>query len=300
MSRFYLPPHEQSSPFNLVHLDYDVDIHAAIEDDIQPFLSIGAERLEWAIADSMVKAAVAAQKYGRRYLKRRIDRPTPFTLRSLTIRPRYINPKRHKLAVQVGYKEDERQRKQHYLSPLVRGGPRHAKPSEGTRRLGMFMTPIWEGIAGAPGLRPDAYGNVKGGGIVKVLSALRRLSNLADGFDGNRSYRRRSQAKRRREDYFLSSTPSGSPRIYARVRHPDAKRRAKRRRSGRRAAGTSLKPLKRGIKPVFAVHRQAPRYRRILLLPERLHEAYIRAVRPNLINRLRKEMERLQREGQPS
>lgn len=89
--------------------------------------------------------------------------------------------------------------------------------------------------------RTDAYGNVPGSLITKILSDLEALGGGGQGFDGNRRAGRRSRGKLRNEQYFAIWPPGHNdlpPGIYQRF--------------GRAGKGY--------IRPVFIFTKAAPSY----------------------------------------
>lgn len=129
-----------------------------------------------------------------------------------------------------------------WLRVQITGGARGQKGAE--RRLQMAR-------AGAGGqtlyLVPtkyaptDAYGNVPGSRMTKILSDLEALGGAGQGFDGNRKAGRRSRGKLRNEQYFAIWPPGHSdlpPGIYQRF--------------GRSGKGY--------VRPVFVFAKSAPTY----------------------------------------
>lgn len=91
-------------------------------------------------------------------------------------------------------------------------------------------------------LRTDAYGNVPGSLMTKILSDLEALGGDGQGFDGNRKAGRRSRGKLKNEQYFAIWPPGHAdlpPGIYQRF--------------GRAGKGY--------VRPVFIFTKAAPSYR---------------------------------------
>jgi len=121
------------------------------------------------------------------------DRPTPYTLRSLQVRP----ATKQLLNADVGFKEAPRSSK-HYLLPQVEGGGRPHKPFEKWLiRKGVMASS--EYAVPASGLRLNAYGNVSPGIITQILS---QLSAGPDAMQWETS-KSRKRAGPARSRYFI-------------------------------------------------------------------------------------------------
>lgn len=152
-------------------------------------------QLPFAAALGLTRVAQRTRAELREEMQSAFDRPTPFTLNSVAVRP----ATKAKLESSVFFKEwaPKGVPAGRYLKPQIRGGPRTDKGSERKLRAagvlpgGYFMMP-------AKGAQIDGYGNVKRGQVVKVLSAVRALSTA--GSSGNQNGQGRG--KRRSESYF--------------------------------------------------------------------------------------------------
>ncbi len=147
-----------------------------------------------------------------------------------------------------------------WLRMQIVGGPRGQKGSE--RRLQFARGGGGQAVYLVPTryAPTDAYGNVPGLRMVKILSDLQSLGGDGQGFDGNRRADGRSRGRRRRESYFAiwpgtpgRRLPSGKlmpnnlpPAIYQRF-------------------GTGTGEY---IRPIFIFARSAPVYRPRLDLVE--------------------------------
>lgn len=91
---------------------------------------------------------------------------------------------------------------QGYLKAQIFGGPRRQKASEvrlQRLRIGgqqVFLVPT-------KFAELDAFGNMRRGQVLKILSALEALGGPGQGFDGNRKPGRRGRGRRAGEDYFV-------------------------------------------------------------------------------------------------
>lgn len=155
-----------------------------------------------------------------REMPRYLDRPTPWTLRSV----RYTKARKDRLQAEIWFDPWGNKRAvtaEKFLGPQIFGGTRSAKGFERKLRQagilpeGMFVVPG----AGAP---LDRYGNVPGSFLVKILSQLGAAEGVA-GFLANQtptSKRRRIARNRRRVDYFVGGQGRAAhlpPGIYSRT-----------------------------------------------------------------------------------
>jgi hypothetical protein len=194
-------------------------------------------------AKAMTFAAYDARKQIQRETSNPnfIDNPTTWTRNSTFVKP--ASPAN--LIVSLGFKDEavKGTPAAKYLQPMVAGEARPQKSFEkqlyrsGLLRPGEYTVPT-----GVYPLKLNRYGNIPGPTYVQVLSRLRALGE--QGYTGNVSGSRRSQAKRSNRDFFIG-TPGGLPRgIYARV--------------GRKSKTTGIPT---GFHTVFYITKQ-PRYQR--------------------------------------
>lgn len=154
------------------------------------------KQLPFASALALTRLAGRAREDLKSEMSSAFDRPTPFTMNSLALKP----ATKSNLEAKVGFKDwaPKGVPAGRYLRAQIEGGPRTDKSSERKLRAagvlpgGYFMMP-------ARGARKNGYGNVSPGHVVKVLSAVGALSTA--GSAGNRSGRGRG--KRRNENYFV-------------------------------------------------------------------------------------------------
>jgi hypothetical protein len=205
------------------------------------------KQLPWAIAKAMTESAKQSQAYLKEVTPRYIKNPVPFTMNSTFVR--YASPR--KLEAWVGFKDfaTKGTPAAKYLQPMITGGGRGTKSTErqlqraGILRPGQYIVPT-----GVTPLKLNQYGNLSGSTYTQVLSRLKALGE--QGYTGNVSGARRSQAKRGNRDYF-AGTPGTLPLgIYARLgKKPKG--------NGKGRPITSNLP--RGFHTVFYVTQQ-PRY----------------------------------------
>ncbi|MBR0649505.1 hypothetical protein GXW78_07530 [Roseomonas terrae] len=143
-------------------------------------------------------------------MRRVFDRPTPYALNSLA----WVEDLPGPAAAVVWrgstdpwsragqFKGAHEGAYQGYLRAQIGGGPRRQKAGE--RRLQMRM-PGGQTVYLVPTqfAQVDAYGNVTGPRMNKILSDLQALGGAGQGFDGNRRPGKRSRGRRRAEYYFV-------------------------------------------------------------------------------------------------
>ena len=163
-----------------------------------------------ATATALTRTAINARRAIVDEMQSVFDRPTPWTLNSLKVRP----ATRDNLVAEVGFKEFGGTPPSKYLSPQILSGERELKRMEvllnnvGILPTGMFIAP-------GQGADLDQYGNISTGQIVKILSY---FSALRDSLQ-NMNKRRKSFGARRDDQYFVGGTGAAlhlKPGIYRR------------------------------------------------------------------------------------
>lgn len=172
----------------------------SFESDLAPFR---ASLSDWArnrfpsiarnaINDTVVDAREAEQAKIRGVF----DRPRPVTVRA----PLYRRATKEDLTAAI-YINDEGARQERWLLPQVRGGGRRHKPFEQRLIRAGLMEPF-EFAVPAIGQKRDAYGNLSGPLLERILSQLGAAAGV--GYLANATARsRRRNARRVRERYFV-------------------------------------------------------------------------------------------------
>lgn len=172
-----------------------------IREEIAKLKSPRKRLLQDAAVLAINRTAYQAQKAEQDEIRARFDRPTPFTVNSLTVIP----AKPNSLSAEVVFKDYLRNPgDRHYLEPSVYGGGRPQKPFE--RRLSKRLLPAgWFTVPG-PGAKLDAFGNMSRGQLVQILAVLGALptANAGQGFQGAQTARSKKRNKRI-GDYFAST-----------------------------------------------------------------------------------------------
>lgn len=143
-----------------------------------------------------------ARKDEIKKIKGVFDRPSPLTLRA----PLYRQATRDHLVAEVYIRDDGAKGTPpaKYLQPQVEGGPRVAKRFEmALRRIGVMRAD--EYALPAIGYQRNAYGNLPGSLMVRILSQLKAFDEV--GFKMNETARSRKRKGKAAARYFV---PSGS------------------------------------------------------------------------------------------
>ena len=154
------------------------------------------EQLPFAVSLAINKAAAKVRQKEELNLKFALDRPTPFTLRSVLL-TRPANKR-------GPFERDEAAKGTppvKYLRPLVRGGGRRKKRFERALEAAGILGRNEYTVPGK-GARLNQYGNMSAGQIVQVLSALKAFNE--SGFLANRSSRPGARKNARTKGYFVA------------------------------------------------------------------------------------------------
>jgi hypothetical protein len=237
-------------------------------------------RFEAAIATALTRTAVAMRDEMRReVLPQVFDRPTPYTLNSLYVRPATAQ----RLSATVEFKDELAVSQQgtpatNYLLPHVQGGARRTKRLEAALQAIGVLQQGWYAVPGQ-GARLDGYGNVSRGQITEILSQLR--IQLVGGFSRNMSFNAsKALAAQRRAGGRYFAVPVGDP-------------------AGRQPGVYQREFMGRNITPVFVFVRVAAYRRRFDFYGELQRRAQARL--PVEIERaVREHIARLASRGRPA
>ena len=152
-------------------------------------------RLNAAAASALTRTALDVKAAEVREMRRVFDRPTPYTLNSVYVKPATAN----RLVADVWLKDDRAGSgtpATYFLGPEVEGGTRRAKGFERSLQIVGLLPAGWF-AAPAAGARLDGYGNVSKGQIIQILSQLR--VTLVSGFTRNMSFDARKQIATQRK-----------------------------------------------------------------------------------------------------
>lgn len=170
------------------------------------------------IATGLSRTAVALKGEFQGRLPEVFDRPTPYTLNSLFVKPARADD----LVAAVWFKDDRAASQggipaTKYLLPQVRGGERSLKRME---RLLAMAGHLPDGYVTVPGqgARLDGYGNMERGQLIQILSQLRITA--VSGFTRNMAFDAGKQiaAQRRAGGRFFVVPVGGrtAPGVYQR------------------------------------------------------------------------------------
>lgn len=195
-----------------------IDIRVSIDENaVMRALNEDAKQAQFAMAVALSRTAVEVKEAEYQELKRSLDRPTPYTLRSLYVRP----ATRSRLEAKVWLKDDSAGSGTpavRYLLPQIEGGTRSLKSFEKALQAAGYMR---RGDKAVPGrfARLDQYGNVSFGQIIQILSQLR--ITLTSGHTRNISTDKKKAKRAMRRaggQYFALPNGRGAlrPGIYQR------------------------------------------------------------------------------------
>lgn len=151
-----------------------------------------AKNIRFATAVALTRTAGTIRLAEIAEMKSVFDRPTPWTLNSLAVKP----ATKTNLVALVRKKEFGANSAGHILGPHIDSGQRGMRRAE--QALGGFVVP-------GRGMKLDRYGNLAPATYVKILSQLK----LSSDSNANASNSSRSKAKRRNEAYFMLSDKKG-------------------------------------------------------------------------------------------
>lgn len=185
---------------------FSMSMRSNVSDALKEFRAFRVN-VPLATAKALTFTGQDVQAAEKREMPRVFDRPTPFTLNSLYLKPATWAD----LTVRVFFKD--LRFKAHYLVPQVEGGDRPLKRFEKMLQTRGLM-PV--GMFAVPGERADmdAYGNMSRGQLIKILSALNALPEL--GYLANRSAasaarRARSMKPKALVNYFIGRPKQNEP-----------------------------------------------------------------------------------------
>jgi hypothetical protein len=162
-----------------------------------------SRRANAAFASALTGVAVDVRDAVQQQLPVVFDRPTPYTLNSLFVKPARAD----RLEAEAFFKDELGTSKlgrpaTKYLLPEVEGGQRGVKAFERAMQLAGYL-PAGHYAVPAAGARRDAYGNVSPGQLIQILSQLR--VTLTAGHTRNMPFDARKQiaAQRRAGGRFF-------------------------------------------------------------------------------------------------
>jgi hypothetical protein len=180
---------------------FELKVKSNIADMARWLTAVERRQLPFATALALTRTAQDVLEISRQEMERVFDRPTPYTLNSIAMRP----ASKSRLSAEVFFREfaGKGVAGGKYLKAEVYGGARAGKRSElllrsaGLLRSDEFWVP-------AKGLPLDSYGNVPAGQMNRMLSQLRAQRDTAQNASGRR--------KRSETRFFVPREGSALPR----------------------------------------------------------------------------------------
>lgn len=170
------------------------------------FRDLGQRQIPFATALALTRTAQAVKRAEIAEMQRVFDRPTPYTLNALYVKP----ATKANLSAHVWLKDDTSKGTpaEKYLGAQIEGGGRRLKRFERALRAKGFLP---EGMVAVPSsaVQLDSYGNMKSSQIVQILSALRAFGE--QGYLANRTKvsAARKRKGKKQSQYFVSRPGGG-------------------------------------------------------------------------------------------
>jgi hypothetical protein len=193
----------------LMSVSFDVDIGS-----IRKEMPDWAERRIPSITRNALNDTVEDARFAEQEKIRGIfDRPTPLTQRA----PLFRRATKENLTAWVFIRDEATKgtAPSKYLQPQVAGGPRGAKRFEKALRAIGVLGPS-EFAVPAAGYPRDAYGNLPGSLLVRILSQLRAFTEVGHAANETGTSRRRNR-KRVQSRYFVPSSTGRQERGIGRL-----------------------------------------------------------------------------------
>lgn len=191
-----------------------IGLDAAVKQLTEQF---SPRRMNAALATALTRTAGEIRDEVKAEMTRVFDRPTPYTMNSLFVRPATAQ----RLYADAYFKDETAGSgtpATKYLLPQVEGGSRRQKRFEVALRMAGHLP---EGMVTVPaaGARLDAYGNVSRGQLIQILSQLR--ITLTAGSTRNLPFDARKQISAQRKAggrFFVikPGTRGAAPGVYQR------------------------------------------------------------------------------------
>lgn len=215
------------------------DVRGSLDEILSHLDGVAKRHVPYALARSLTKTAQFIAAKEREEIARAFDRPTPFTLNALYVRP----ATKESLWAEVKIKDAATKGNPaiKYLAPEIYGGTRGPKRFEYLLQRAGILPAGWYAIP-ASGAQLDGYGNVKASMVNAMLSQLQAARDSLT--NEPKHLKRKRNAKKRTGRYFAAipgrdRTKHLRPGIYERL-------------------GTAWGS---GIRPVFIFSARKPRYR---------------------------------------
>lgn len=172
-------------------------------DRLRKELQEDQKQIRFAMSVALNRTAKDVQAAMKPEMQRVFDRPTRYTLNST----RLLNATKHRLTAMVWIKDEPGNDASRYLLPQMEGGARKHKPFEkhlirqGIMPSNLFAVP-------GQGARLDRYGNITGGEIERILSAVGAAEQFA-GYQANRTAASAKRKGKRLRHFFVAGGKGG-------------------------------------------------------------------------------------------
>lgn len=197
-----------------------LSVRVELREAMKALENLRNDQIPFAIAYSLTQCAKAAQQDVTREIGRVFDRPTPFTLAAVRVKP----ATKRDLVAEVKLKDEAFKGNPavRWLIAQVRGGARNRKGFEKLMQRAGVMPGGWYAVptSNAP---LDRYGNVPGSIINRILSQVQASRDVLTRETAASRARNTRRAIKRREGRYFAAVP-GNPRtkhlkpgIYERV-----------------------------------------------------------------------------------
>ena len=169
------------------------DLTSNMDAVMQRFEDVATRQMPFALSRALNATAQDVRAAEVATMSKVFDRPTPYTLNAIAVKPATMRSKIASVEFKEGFAGTPAKR---FLNPQVNGGARSQKSHE------LQIAPLLRGysyLVPAKGFPLNAYGNVPGGTIRKIISQLK----VSKDQTSNASQSRRSKAKRKAQAFFI-------------------------------------------------------------------------------------------------
>lgn len=161
------------------------------------------KQVRYAMARAMTKTAQDVKEAIRYEMINVFDWPTKYTVNSLRIK----SATKDDLVAIVWIKDEPGNDARSYLLPQMEGGSRVHKPFEARLiRQGLLPSNLY--AVPGKGAKLDRHGNIPGGELERILSALGAAEQFA-GYQANRTARSAKRLGKNRREFFVSRPGQG-------------------------------------------------------------------------------------------
>lgn len=192
----------------------EISVKTDIDKLLPKLAAVGSRQAPFVVAMALTKTGQIAQQEIKKAMPQSFDRPTNYTLNSTFLRP--ATKARLEALVKIKDENFKGLAANKWLHAEVFGGTRNLKRSERSLQIKGYLKP-GEQIVPGKGVTLDAFGNIRGGQMSKILGALQ--ANADPMQNETTASRKRGRTKKRKAEYFVGAPGGGRlPRgVYART-----------------------------------------------------------------------------------